>query len=75
MNAAPREDPDERQAALAAEHATDGPTMERVAAALHGQLGGKEIVSLLVRERPTAAGEPMQHRVYVPLHHRPAGAR
>ena len=56
-------------------YTTDRGTLARVAEVLHGQLGGKEIVVLLVRERPTSAGEPMECRTYVPLHHRPAGAR
>jgi hypothetical protein len=74
MYAAPH-DATESRDALAARHATDRPTLERVAAALHGQLGGRKVVALLVRERVNAAGEPMERRAYVPLHHIRAGAR
>lgn len=73
METAATGDADERHAALAATYATDRATLARVAAALHSQLGGT--LPLLLRERATAAGEPLERRTYVQLHHTPARAR
>jgi hypothetical protein len=53
------------QAALAAECVTDPSTLARVAAALHGQLGGT--LPLLVRERPGTPGDPLERRTVTPL--------
>jgi hypothetical protein len=74
METAATGDADEMHAALALTYATDPATLARVAAALHGLLGGT--LRLLLRERVTgAAAEPLERRTYVLLHHTPAGAR